>query len=182
MERILNTGPAQSSLFADAPCPEAVATVPEPEDDLLLRLAEANAARARGRNDTALELDLHRTTGCDHRLAVYGSLAPGESNHGQVALLGSAWTDGFVRGRRAVRTWPVFTWEESALPVPVRVLTSTELPVHWARLDAFEGVDYRRILVLVRFANAPATAANLYSAVLPVADDEASARNRPSTR
>lgn len=154
----------------------------EPHPELLPRLLRANAARRAGTFDAAFERELHRATGCDQRLAVYGSLAPGEANHREVEGLGGTWTPATVRGHRAIRTWPVFTWDEAAPEVAVQVLASARLPTAWPRLDAFEGAAYCRILVLVRFANGPSTVANLYSAVDPVGGDDASARNRSSTR
>lgn len=138
---------------------------------LLEELRLANASRARGAPDAARERLLHLATGCDHRLAVYGTLAPGGSNHAEVADLGGSWRTASVRGRRAERTWPVFTWDETAAAVAVQLLESALLPERWPRLDAFEGPDYRRVLVLVRAGDANPLVANLYSAVAPVADD-----------
>ena len=42
------------------------------------------------------------------------------------------------------------------------VLTSSALPEHWARLDDFEGRDYRRILVPVTLVSGSILVANLY--------------------
>jgi hypothetical protein len=44
----------------------------------------------------------------------------------------------------------------------VDVLMADELPQHWARLDDFEGADYRRILVPARLPNGTILVANLY--------------------
>lgn len=184
MERILNTGPRQSSLFADAPGPDAVSPMRNTDATLLERIHRANAARRADAPDLSLEHALHEDTGCADRLAVYGSLAPGESNHDRVESLGGRWQTGCVRGRRSVRTWPVFTWDEAAPPVAVHVLETAALRNHWPLLDAFEGTDYRRILVLVRLADAAPAVANLYSAAVPVdgGDADAALRNAPSTR
>lgn len=51
--------------------------------------------------------------------------------------------------------------------VPVSVLTSAALPAHWARLDEFEGADYRRILVPVTLATGAIVVAHLYSYIAP---------------
>ena len=91
-----------------------------------------------------------------HRLAVYGSLAPGEANAGQLEALEGAWIEGgVVRGRLHPSGWgaahgfPGLEWDPRGEPVTVRVFVSPELPAHWEHLDAFEGEDYRRIVVPV---------------------------------
>jgi len=87
------------------------------------------------------------------RLAVYGSLAPGEIHHRELAALSGGWQRATVRGRLAPRGWgervgfPGMTWDPQAQPVSVQLFTSTQLPIHWHHLDSFEGSDYRRILV-----------------------------------
>ncbi len=84
------------------------------------------------------------------RLAVYGTLAPGERNHPVIAGIEGSWSDGHVDGVvRAVAGYPAFTWKKGKGTVRVRVLTSEALPKHWHRIDGFEGGLYRRILVPV---------------------------------
>jgi len=107
-----------------------------------------------------------------HRLAVYGTLAPGEANHGQVAGLRGEWQEGFVRGELVPEGWgttygfPAFRWDPAGTPVGVQVLVSPDLPAHWPRLDAFEGPGYRRILVPVEDESGDLVAvANLYAGV-----------------
>jgi gamma-glutamylcyclotransferase (GGCT)/AIG2-like uncharacterized protein YtfP len=39
--------------------------------------------------------------------------------------------------------------------VPVDVLESPDLPAHWARLDAFEGEGYRRVIAEVQTNERP---------------------------
>ena len=142
--------------------------------ELFARLARVNAARAAADADRRAaawladeERRLDGEFGCGRALAVYGTLVPGGSNHVQVAHLGGAWSAGAVRGRRGVRAFPVFTWDPEAPPVPVMVLVADGLRAHWPRLDAFEGRDYRRILVPVEDC-ALAAVANLYAAVVRV--------------
>jgi hypothetical protein len=58
--------------------------------------------------------------------------------------------------------------KEGGAAVAVQVLASARLPEGWARLDAFEGLDYRRILVPVFVPDATGerrlyTVANLYA-------------------
>ncbi|HZZ30490.1 MAG TPA: gamma-glutamylcyclotransferase family protein [Phenylobacterium sp.] len=90
-----------------------------------------------------------------HRLAVYGTLAPGRSNHGQLAELAGDWTHGMVRGERLAAGWgasvgyPGLRLDPQGAEVAVQVFTSQDLPAHWDRLDAFEGADYRRVLTTV---------------------------------
>jgi gamma-glutamylcyclotransferase (GGCT)/AIG2-like uncharacterized protein YtfP len=105
---------------------------------------------------------------CDERLAVYGTLAPGECNHGELAGCPGEWTAGAVRGRRAVRAFPVFTYDPAAPFVPVQVLDSPALARNWPRIDDFEGPDYRRIVVPVFQAELLTMVAQLYAARVPV--------------
>ena len=86
----------------------------------------------------------------DNRLATYGTLAPGRSNHHQLAGLRGRWLVGSVKGRRIARGWgaalgfPALILAENGEDVEVHVFVSPDLPAHWDRLDAFEGSGYRR--------------------------------------
>jgi gamma-glutamylcyclotransferase (GGCT)/AIG2-like uncharacterized protein YtfP len=92
-------------------------------------------------------------SGIDTRLAVYGTLAPGKPNHHQLDGLGGDWGDGIVRGCLINKGWaaeagyPALTLDPEAEDIDVQVFSSQDLPAHWARLDAFEGEDYRRVAV-----------------------------------
>ena len=98
------------------------------------------------------------------RLAVYGSLAPGEANHHELAGLRGDWRAGTVRG------WLVASGGGSAVGYPglrpdpegpvvaVQVFASADLPAHWARLDAFEGDEYERVSVAVDLGGEVVTA------------------------
>ncbi len=103
------------------------------------------------------------------RLAAYGTLRPGESNHGQVAALRGRWRLGSVVG--SLRTLgsghPGLDLEPATTAVPVGVLESDDLPSAWARLDAFEGRDYRRTLVLVNLIPTGHCVAYAYLAARP---------------
>ena len=105
-------------------------------------------------------------------LAVYGTLAPGEPNHRQLAHLGGSWTCCEVRGRRSIRRYPVFTWDPSAPPVAMRLLEAPALAKVWPRLDDFEGPGYRRILVPAMRGEQLVAVANLYHAIEPVPASE----------
>ena len=95
----------------------------------------------------------------DHRLATYGTLAPGRVNASQLAGLTGIWTTGTIRGRLVEAGWgaalgyPALVLDESGAAVLVHVFTSPDLPAHWARLDAFEGAEYRRGDVMVETAD-----------------------------
>jgi gamma-glutamylcyclotransferase (GGCT)/AIG2-like uncharacterized protein YtfP len=88
----------------------------------------------------------------DHRLAVYGTLAPGCENHHQLDGLVGCWRPGIVRGTRIATGWgatkgyPALVLAADGAPVAVQIFESADLPDHWARLDDFEGPDYRRVV------------------------------------
>ena len=89
------------------------------------------------------------------RLAVYGSLAPGKANHHLLARYGGDWSNGRVRGALINAGWGAAGGFPGLVPrtdgpwVTVHVLQSNELPDAWPELDAFEGVEYRRVLIPV---------------------------------
>jgi gamma-glutamylcyclotransferase (GGCT)/AIG2-like uncharacterized protein YtfP len=103
------------------------------------------------------------------RLAVYGTLAPGEINHRELASLRGAWVEGTVRGHLRTIGWgaahgfPGLTLDPLANRVRVQVFCSPDLPEHWARLDAFEGPEYVRLLVAVEAAGGGLLVSNLYA-------------------
>ena len=85
------------------------------------------------------------------RLAVYGSLAPGEPHHCQIADVPGTWRRGWVSGVLHEEGWgategyPGIRLEQGGSRVDVHVLESTELGCHWQRLDEFEGREYHRV-------------------------------------
>ena len=91
-----------------------------------------------------------------HRLVVYGTLAPGRPNHSQLAGLDGRWSRGQLRGRLVDAGWgaslgyPGLVLDPYAGVVDVQVFESADLPVHWSRLDEFEGPGYRRVVTKVR--------------------------------
>lgn len=103
-----------------------------------------------------------------HRLAVYGTLAPGKSNHGQLAGLSGKWSHGTVRGTLRPAGWgvthgfPGLIWNPSGDRVAVQLFESQDLERHWERLDAFEGEDYQRLLIPVEL-DGSLVAANIYT-------------------
>ncbi len=121
---------------------------------------------------------LEERFGVSRTLAVYGTLAPGRSNHRVVAPLGGAWTAGEVEGELAPEGWgatlgyPAFRPRTGGAAVAVQLLIATALPAAWRELDDFEGPDYRRILVPVLHTDPSGerrlhTIANIYAAASP---------------
>ncbi len=91
-----------------------------------------------------------------HRLATYGSLAPGRPNHHQLDGLEGRWLAGHVNGMLVDAGWgaglgyPALVLDPDGSPIDVHVFESVDLPAHWARLDAFEGPGYQRVVITVR--------------------------------
>ena len=100
-----------------------------------------------------MKADIQSTA--EHRLATYGTLAPGRVNHHQLAGLEGTWFEGKVRGRLVQDGWgadlgyPGMIPDEVGEEIDVFVFESADLPDHWARLDAFEGAGYARIPIKV---------------------------------
>ena len=94
--------------------------------------------------------------GLEHRLATYGTLAPGRPNEHLLSDLIGTWTLGTVTGHLHGRGWgaddgyPGIVLNDSGPQVEVHLFTSEHLPAHWQRLDDFEGPGYRRVPVIVR--------------------------------
>ncbi len=91
----------------------------------------------------------------ERALAVYGTLAPGESNHHVVAGIEGAWVPVAIRGHRFTARWrdtpgyPGFTPDPTGPAVGALALVADELAGHWDRLDGFEGPGYRRVEIEV---------------------------------
>jgi len=106
-----------------------------------------------------LELD------ATHRLAVYGTLRPGRSNHHELADIDGEWLRGTVRGTLyddvnwgPAAGYPGLVLDPEGPPVEVDLLQAAGLPDHWPRLDAFEGDGYRRVITEVITASGPVAA------------------------
>jgi gamma-glutamylcyclotransferase (GGCT)/AIG2-like uncharacterized protein YtfP len=148
---------------------------PRKLQDMLHRINDARARRER-EDHSELEILFDRPS---TRLAIYGSLAPGEVNHWVIEDIGGTWSDGHVRGTVRMKGWgshvgfPGMTWiPDSDERVPVKLLASEGLPEQWERIDAFEGGDYVRILVPVEIVDGAPVVANIYQLrVDPAADD-----------
>jgi len=137
----------------------------------LARLNHLRAAAATGAEIDELEARFASARSAQHRLAVYGTLAPGEPNHHHLSDLAGEWiAGGTVTGTLESLGWgadmgyPALRWSASGDEVAVRLFVCAELPAHWPRLDEFEGDQYLRMLVPVRFADGRIEVANLYAA------------------
>jgi gamma-glutamylcyclotransferase (GGCT)/AIG2-like uncharacterized protein YtfP len=90
-----------------------------------------------------------------HRLATYGTLAPGRPNHHQLDGLDGRWLEGQVYGRLIKAGWgaslgyPALVLDPQGTAIDVLVFESADLPAHWARLDHFEGPGYQRVATTV---------------------------------
>ena len=160
-------------------------------DEVISLIVEANQRRDRRAragaietsSDTSSEAErlLEENFNASQHLAVYGSLAPGRSNHHVVAPLGGEWTDGCIEGDRVAVGWGAALGFNAFRPrvggsaVDVKVLSAATLPSAWAELDQFEGEEYQRVLVPV-FSRGPRkgrrlqTVANVYAAAATLAD------------
>ena len=96
-----------------------------------------------------------RSLTAHHRLAVYGTLAPGRSNHHELAGIEGTWRQGVVHGHLVASGWgaaegyPGIRLDPDGPRVDVSVLESQDLPDHWQRLDEFEGEEYERVMASV---------------------------------
>jgi gamma-glutamylcyclotransferase (GGCT)/AIG2-like uncharacterized protein YtfP len=100
----------------------------------------------------------------DSSLAVYGSLAPGRINNHQLNQLNGNWRDGTVHGWLSDDGWgatlgyPGLVLDPDAPAVQVFLFESSDLPDHWARLDEFEGAEYKRVVAQVHTADGEVSA------------------------
>jgi gamma-glutamylcyclotransferase (GGCT)/AIG2-like uncharacterized protein YtfP len=98
------------------------------------------------------------------KLAVYGTLAPGERNHRIIKNIPGRWRDCKLHG---VINWigglPALSWDPSASEVNAKLFESEELTNHWERLDRFEGPGYKRWIVPVE-TDSGIVIANVYVA------------------
>lgn len=130
------------------------------------------ANEARGQKTVLAEIEglIEERFKASNQLAVYGSLVPGGPNHEIVAEIEGIWIQGRVHGDLYQIGWgadlgyPAMRLNPAGPAIPVHVLRSSKLPLHWDRLDRFEGDNYMRNLVLVHFSDGITTVANIYAA------------------
>lgn len=86
-------------------------------------------------------------------LIIYGSLAPGESNHSVMAPIKGDWQKATIKGKLREGGWGsslgyngfISVNSEEAETINCYVLFSEDLPSNWDYLDEFEGDGYQRI-------------------------------------
>ncbi|CAN1213391.1 hypothetical protein TUMEXPCC7403_24510 [Tumidithrix helvetica PCC 7403] len=105
------------------------------------------------------------------RLAVYGTLAPDQSNHHILKPILGKWHDGFsVYGNLTTyKGYPFLILDRIDLEIDqpnikIKLFSSSDLPAHFDRIDAFEGEDYQRVLIPI-FDAAGFAIANIYQGI-----------------
>lgn len=84
----------------------------------------------------------------NRRLAVYGTLAPGEVNHFVIEPVGGTWSDVELEGEMGEWAgYPMFEWVTSGGHAKASLVESQTLASFWPRLDQFETDHYARHLV-----------------------------------
>ncbi len=105
------------------------------------------------------------------KLAVYGTLRPGQPNHGMLRDIDGLWTAARLKGvLDETGPYPTFTFSTKGSAVEAQLLISVELAEHWSRLDDFEGSEYSRHLGIVWGEDSPGIA-NVYVASLNAGND-----------
>lgn len=103
-----------------------------------------------------------------HRLFVYGSLAPGRPNEHVLADIQGEWEPATVTGTLLQEGWgaamgfPGIILDECGGEVEGLLFSSENLAEHWARLDAFEGEGYERVLTKAKLKNGSVVDAYIY--------------------
>ena len=102
---------------------------------------------------------------------MYGSLAPGKSNHSQIESLNGKWIKGTIEGILVEKGWGqhlgfpglLFEPKDQVTIIQCLVFFSEDLKDNWKRLDQFEGEDYERILIPYKLANGTGGQGNVYA-------------------
>lgn len=103
------------------------------------------------------------------RLFVYGTLLPGRANAHILAPISGHWQPASVRGHLHPQGWgatlgyPAIVPDVDAPVVHGQLFSAPALDAHWARIDAFEGEGYCRVLAPVRLADGSSVDAWLYA-------------------
>jgi len=104
-------------------------------------------------------------------LAVYGSLAPGETNHWVISRIEGDWEPGTIRGYTFEITWGPAEGHQGFIPdsggveVAVAVLRSASLDKQWRDVDEFEGPGYERTRLAVTLESGEEIEAWIYVAL-----------------
>ena len=103
-----------------------------------------------------------------HRLFVYGTLAPGRPNEHVLAGIPGRWEPATVTGALLQEGWgaavgyPGSVLDERGDEIEGLVFSSENLAEHWARIDAFEGEGYERVLTTAKLEDGTAVDAYIY--------------------
>lgn len=95
------------------------------------------------------------------KLAVYGTLRPGQPNYEMLMDVDGSWKPVRLNGVLDETGLPTFFFSTTGSAVEAELLISAELAEHWSRLDEFEGSGYTRQLGLVWSEDFPSVA-NVY--------------------
>lgn len=99
------------------------------------------------------------------RLAVYGSLAPRQTNSIILENINGTWTKVFIHGDFFEQdSFKYFSWNINGQSVSISMLSSGKLAEYFEQLDKFEGSDYQRVWVPVEDEFGKIFIANIYAA------------------
>ena len=105
------------------------------------------------------------------RLFVYGSLAPGRPNEHVLSAIGGSWEAASVSGSLRQEGWgaamgyPGIDLDEHGDEIQGSLFSSEKLSEHWAKLDAFEGESYERVLTKVKLTGNRTVDAYIYTLI-----------------
>ena len=103
------------------------------------------------------------------RLFVYGTLAPGRPNEHVLAEIPGTWEPATVEGTLLPEGWgaavgyPGIVLDELGGEVHGFIFSSQELSAHWARLDAFEGDGYERVVTAAELGDGTIVETHIYA-------------------
>ena len=105
------------------------------------------------------------------QLFVYGTLAPGRPNEHVLSAIGGSWDAASVTGSLRQEGWgaamgyPGIDLDEHGDEVQGFLFSSEKLLDHWAKLDAFEGKSYERVLTVVKLRGNRTVDAYIYTLI-----------------
>ncbi len=94
-----------------------------------------------------------------NKLFIYGTLAPGKQNHGILKDIPGQWVAATVKGKIFDEGWgselgcPGMIPSDEGDEIKGFLFTSDQLAQHWPMLDEFEGAEYMRMPVSVKYNN-----------------------------
>ena len=103
------------------------------------------------------------------RLFVYGTLAPGRPNEHVLVDLAGTWEPATVKGTLLQEGWgaaagyPGIVLDDQGGDVHGFIFSAEALPAHWARLDAFEGDGYERVVTSAELEDGTVVTAYIYA-------------------